>query len=63
MFLKFSLPLPYAKEFVWEQHQETFKNEFYFFAKQQHRLFRLNGKVNYIITDRPLILFVFYNNK
>ena len=53
----------YAKELVWEQRQETFKNELYIFAKQQHRLFRLNGKVDYIITDRPLILSVFYNNK
>ena len=53
----------YAKELVWEQRHETFKNELYIFAKQHHRLFRLKGKVKYIITDRPLILSVFYNNK
>jgi hypothetical protein len=53
----------YAKELVWEQRDETFKNELYLFAKQQHRMFRLNGKVKYIITDRPLILSVFYNKK
>lgn len=53
----------YAKELVWEQRHETFKNELYIFAKQQHRLFRLKGKVKYIITDRPLILSLFYNNK
>ena len=53
----------YAKELVWEQRNETFKNELYLFAKQHHRMFRLNGKVKYIITDRPLILSVFYNKK
>nr|DAD57709.1 MAG TPA: AAA domain protein [Bacteriophage sp.] len=53
----------YAKELVWEQRNETFKNELYLFAKQHHRMFRLNGKVKYIITDRPLILSIFYNQK
>ena len=53
----------YAKELVWEERNETFKNELYLFAKQHHRMFRLNGKVKYIITDRPLILSVFYNKK
>ena len=53
----------YAKELVWEQRHETFKNELYIFAKQHHRLFRLKGKVDYIITDRPLLLSIFYNNK
>ena len=53
----------YAKELVWEERNETMKNELYLFAKQHHRLFRLNGKVKYIITDRPLILSLFYNQK
>ena len=53
----------YAKELVWEERTETFKNELYLFAKQHHRMFRLNNKVKYIITDRPLILSLFYNEK
>ena len=53
----------YAKELVWEERSETFKNELYLFAKQHHRMFRLNNKVKYIITDRPLILSLFYNEK
>ena len=53
----------FAKELVWEQRNETFKDELYIFAKQNHRLFRVNGKVDVIITDRPIILSVFYNNK
>jgi predicted ATPase len=41
----------YAKELVWEGRTETFKDELYLFAKQNHRMFRLNGKTDYIITD------------
>lgn len=46
----------FAKDLVWEDRQETFKDELYIFAKQAHRLFRVNGKVNVVVTDRPLIL-------
>lgn len=53
----------FAKELVWENRQETFKDELYIFAKQHHRLFRVNGKVDVIITDRPLILTIPYNEK
>ena len=53
----------FAKELVWEDRKETFKDELYIFAKQNHRLFRVNGKVDVIITDRPLILTMLYNNK
>lgn len=46
----------FAKDLVWEDRQETFKDEIYIFAKQAHRLFRVNGKVRVVVTDRPLIL-------
>ena len=52
----------FAKELVWENRTDTFKDELYIFAKQNHRLFRCNGKVDIIITDRPLIMSVVYNN-
>jgi len=51
----------FAKELVWEERQETMKDELYLFAKQNHRLFRVNGKVDVIVTDRPLILSLMYN--
>lgn len=53
----------YAKELVWEERHETMKDEAYLLGKQHHRLFRLNNKVDYIVTDRPLILSQFYNSK
>lgn len=53
----------YAKDLVWEERNKTFENGIYIFAKQHHRMFRLKGKVQYIITDCPLILSTFYNKK
>ena len=51
----------FAKELIWEKRYDTFKDELYIFAKQNHRLFIVNGKVDIIITDRPLILTIPYN--
>lgn len=53
----------FAKELVWENRKDTMKDETYIFAKQAHRIFRVNGQVDAIITDRPIILTVLYNNK
>jgi hypothetical protein len=50
----------FAKDLVWEQRYDTFKDQLYIFAKQAHRLFRLVGKVDVVITDSPLILTCFY---
>ena len=52
-----------VSEFAKEQRHETFKDELYIFAKQNHRLFRVNGKVDVVVTDRPIILSAFYNHK
>lgn len=50
----------FAKQLVWEMRYETFKDEQYIFSKQAHAQFRLNGKVDVVITDRPLILTCHY---
>ena len=46
----------FAKDLVYEQRQETMKDELYIFAKQHHRLFRVCDKVDIIVTDRPILL-------
>ena len=51
----------FAKELVWEGRKETFQDELYLFAKQNHRLQRVNGKVSVIITDHPLLMGEVYN--
>jgi Mrp family chromosome partitioning ATPase len=50
----------FAKDLVWECRYETFKDELYIFAKQYHKLFRLEGKVDAVVTDHPLLLTAFY---
>lgn len=51
----------YAKDKVWDRHEAIFDNQLYVFAKQHHRIFRLKGQVDVVITDSPLFLSLFYN--
>ncbi len=51
----------YAKELVWEKRSYTFDDSLYVTAKQFHHLYCVNDKIDYIITDRPLILSSFYH--
>lgn len=50
----------YAKDLTWEERSKTFDNQIYIFAKQYHRLFRLQDKVEWVITDSPLLLSIIY---
>lgn len=52
----------FAKDKVWEENVEVFKNQAYIFGKQSFRISRCFGKVDVIITDSPLPLSVLYNN-
>ena len=53
----------FAKDKVWENNTEIFKpeNQVYIFGKQFYRMSRLKDKVDYIITDSPLLLSNVYN--
>lgn len=53
----------FAKDLVWDERFDDMKDEIYIFAKQNHRLFRVNGKVDVVVTDRPLLLTILYNNR
>lgn len=48
----------FVKEMLWEKREI---DETYVFSKQNHRLFRLNGKVDVVVTDRPLPITALYN--
>ena len=51
----------FAKDKVWENNSEVFKNQAYLFGKQSYRISRCKDKVDVIVTDSPLPLSIFYN--
>ena len=51
----------YAKDMVWQRSYDVLENQLYVFGKQQNRLFRLNRKVDVVVTDSPLINSIIYD--
>lgn len=52
----------FAKDKVWEESKAVFENQAYIFGKQYFRVSRLQGKVDVVVTDSPIILSSFYCN-
>lgn len=50
----------YAKGRVWQNDLEVFRNQFYVTAKQSQYMARLQGKVDIIVSDSPLIMAAYY---
>jgi len=53
----------YAKDKVWEGSEHVLENQFYVSGKQYHKLKRLEGKVEVILTDSPILLGLIYGNR
>jgi hypothetical protein len=49
-----------AKNFTWEERKVTLACQPYVFGKQLRDLWRLKGKVDFAVTDSPILLSFFY---
>ncbi|MCK9369728.1 ATP-binding protein [Candidatus Dojkabacteria bacterium] len=50
----------YAKDMVWENRANILADPIYMLAKQHRRIARLQGLVDYVVVDSPIILSHFY---
>ena len=53
----------YAKDMVWENRYNILNDQLYILSKQYRRLKRINGAVDVIITDSPIVNNIYYNTK
>ena len=49
-----------AKDLVWDEDWKRLSNQMYVFSTQLHRIDRLIGKVEYVVTDSPLLMQIGY---
>jgi nicotinamide riboside kinase len=53
----------YAKELTYDESFHLMNNQIWIFANQQHRMYRLKDKVDYLVTDAPLLNSIVYSGK
>jgi len=58
--MKVELINEYAKELVWAERHHALSDQIYILAKQNAKLERLRNKVDWVITDSPLLFGLIY---
>jgi RecA/RadA recombinase len=53
----------YAKELVWRDDRDRLANQWHILEEQSARLAQYEGKVDIVVTDGPVLLTSFYNQK
>lgn len=53
----------YVKKWAWQGRKISGYDEFYFVGKQIHEESTLFGKVDYIVTDKPLVMDIYYSQR
>lgn len=56
------LSTEFCKDLVWEKRDVAMENQYYIWAKQYHKLFRLKDQVDVVIVDSPLLNSLLYGN-
>lgn len=59
-YMNVELVTEVAKDFVWEERTKTMEIQPYITMKQYRNLYRLKDKVDFVITDAPLLLGAVY---
>jgi len=57
------ITLEFAKELVYSEDKRLLRDQLIVLAEQYRRIFVLNKKVHFIITDSPVLLSIFYNRR
>lgn len=60
--LNVELVTEYAKDLTWERNWEALADQERVTGEQYHRLARLEGQVDYVVTDAPLLLGLYYGS-
>lgn len=61
--IEVELVTEYAKDMTWEKRHNVLSDQLYILAKQNRRVQRLSGQVEWVITDSPILMGIVYTTE